>query len=132
MIFAGSYPVLLRTGFIAVSCEVKHPMNHHPSEFFFDRDAELAGILRYPVNTDEDISGNILFHVFGWERDHIRQRIMLQEIAVQIKKVIVVAEDEIDVPGLFLLFKNDGDQPLPVPDLLLQPEVHTLRKKLDL
>ena len=79
--------------------EVEHAVDENAVEFLLERDAKREGILPYPVDADENVArdevgGDIV------EGDDVGVGVVVKELTVDLKDVVIVAEEVGDVADL--------------------------------
>jgi hypothetical protein len=116
---------------IRVPDEVKHTMNHYSLQFYCEILSELDRIFLYPVDADKYIAGNSIAILLVRESENIGKQLVLQVSFVQLQKILIAAENKIDIPGVLLFFPNDKIQPFPDVCFILQGKWYALTEKLN-
>ncbi len=111
--------ILLRL--VLKTAKVEQSVSENPKQFFLESHPVDDGIFAHPFHTDIDVAvKEFALHIV--ERDDVGERVVLEILEVELEKIVVVAEDIIDVTQLFAVSGGKGCQPLFIHHLLTKLE----------
>ncbi len=111
--------ILLRL--ILKTAKVEQSVSENPKQLFIESHPENVSVFAHPFHTDIDVAvQEITLHIV--ESDDVGEGVVLQILEVELKQIVVVAKDVIDVAQLFSVSGGKGGQPLFIHHLLTKLE----------
>ena len=111
--------ILLRL--VLKTAKVEQSVSENPKQLFIESHPENAGVFAHPFHTDIDVAvQEITLHIV--ESDDVGEGVVLQILEVELKQIVVVAKDVIDVAQLFSVSGGKGGHPLFIHHLLAKLE----------
>lgn len=127
LVFLGAHSLLLFFAMVVIADKMKQSVYDDPVEFLGKVCLIINGVFPYRIDADEKVAGeSVSFAVI--KGNYVGKIIVLKILFINLKDVVVGAENYIDLPEFFHFQACNGLKPGVVLTAALEPEISILKE----